>query len=82
MRTRTTTTLILLGCLALGACGSTRLDRAVSGAGIGAAGGAAVGVIAGGPILGAAAVGAVAGGAVGAITNKAQVNLGKAWWEH
>jgi hypothetical protein len=74
--------MILLGCLGLAACGNTRLDRAVSGAGLGAAGGAAVGAIAGGPILGAAAVGAVAGGAVGAITEKHQINLGKAWWEH
>ena len=76
------TTLILAGCVALSACGSSRLDRAVSGAGIGAAGGAVIGVVAGGPILGAAAVGAVAGGAVGAIAEKHQINFGKAWWEH
>ena len=72
---------ILTAALALNACGNTRLDRAVSGAGIGAAGGAAIGAIAGGPILGAAVIGAAAGGAVGAIAEKRQVNLGKAWWE-
>lgn len=76
------TSLILASCVALSACGNTRLDRAVSGAGIGAAGGAVVGAVAGGPILGAAAVGAVAGGAVGAIAEKHQINFGKAWWEH
>ena len=62
------TSLILTSCLALSACGNTRLDRAVSGAGIGAAGGAVIG--------------AVAGGAVGAITEKHQINFGKAWWDH
>lgn len=71
----------VLAILSLSACGNTRLDRAVSGAGIGAAGGAALGAIAGGPILGAAAVGAAAGGAIGAIAEKHQINLGKAWWE-
>lgn len=75
------TTTILVIVLTIAACGNTRLDRAASGAGIGAAGGTAIGLIAGGPILGAAAVGAVAGGAVGAITSKHQVDLGKAWWE-
>lgn len=81
MKTHLFTSAILISCLALSACGNTRLDRAVSGAGIGAAGGAVVGAVAGGPILGAAAVGAVAGGAVGAITEKHQINFGKAWWE-
>ena len=82
MRKHLVTSLILTSCLVLSACGNTRLDRAVSGAGIGTAGGAVIGAVAGGPILGAAAVGAVAGGAVGAMTEKHQINFGKAWWDH
>ena len=64
----------------LSACGDTRMDRALSGAGIGAAGGAAVGVIAGGPVLGAAAVGSAAGAVTGALTGKDRINLGRPWW--
>lgn len=78
--------LILVGtalCTVLGlsACGNTRMDRALSGAGIGAAGGTAIGVIAGGPILGAAAVGGAAGAVTGALTGKDQINLGKPLWK-
>jgi len=62
------------------ACGVTPGDRAVSGAGIGAAGGAVVGAMVGDPFAGAA-IGAVAGGAVGAATTPSQVDLGKPVWE-
>ena len=59
---------IIISLLAVGlaACGNTRQDRALSGAGIGALGGAAVGGIASGSAGGAVA-GGVIGGAGGAI---------------
>jgi len=50
--------------LALGGCGQTTGERAVSGGLIGAGGGAAIGAIAGGGR--GAAIGALAGGATGA----------------
>ena len=65
--------------LCLSACGNTTGDRALSGAGIGAAGGAVVGALAGNPLAGAAIGGAVGAGA-GALTTSNQVNLGKPIW--
>jgi osmotically inducible lipoprotein OsmB len=65
--------------LSLSACGHTTGDRALSGAGIGAAGGAVVGALAGNPLAGAAIGGAVGAGA-GALTTSDQVNLGKPIW--
>lgn len=69
---------------ALAACGETKNDRALSGAGIGAATGAAVGAaVAGNPWGGAAvggAIGAGAGAAVGALTDSNDINLGKPTW--
>lgn len=77
-------TLILSSALALAACGETKQDRALSGAGIGAAGGAALGAaVAGNPWGGAAvggAIGAGAGAAVGALTDSNDVDLGKPAW--
>jgi uncharacterized membrane protein len=66
--------------LALSACGTTRSDRALSGAGIGAGAGAALGAVTGmGPATGAVVGGAV-GGATGALTDKEDVDLGKPVW--
>lgn len=65
--------------LSLSACGHSTGDRALSGAGIGAAGGAVVGALAGNPLAGAAIGGAVGAGA-GALTTSDQVNLGKPIW--
>jgi osmotically inducible lipoprotein OsmB len=67
-----------LSLLALGACGSSTSDRAISGGGIGAGAGAI-----GGWLLGAAVEGALLGGAVGAggaLTKEKQINLGNPVW--
>ena len=66
--------------LALAACGDTTEDRALSGAGIGAAGGAVIGAVT--PIgpVGGALIGGAVGGATGALTDSSQVNLGKPAW--
>ncbi len=70
--------------LALSACGETQNDRALSGAGIGAATGAVAGaLVAGNPGAGAVvggAIGAGAGAAAGALTTPNDVNLGKPVW--
>ena len=61
--------------LALTGCGYDRGERALSGAGIGAAGGAALGAITGGDPLTGAVIGGAGGAAVGAFTNPNDVNL-------
>lgn len=65
--------------LALSACGTTTTDRALSGAGIGAATGAVGGALLGSPGTGAL-IGGAAGAAVGGLSNKDTINLGKPWW--
>jgi osmotically inducible lipoprotein OsmB len=64
----------------LAACGQTTGDRAISGAGLGAAAGAGVGALTGTSVLGGAALGGVAGGAAGALTTPNTVNLGRPAW--
>ena len=66
--------------LVLGACGNTRGDRALSGAGLGAATGAVLGGVAGSPATGAA-VGAAGGAAVGGLTDKRDIDLGDPAWK-
>jgi uncharacterized membrane protein len=61
----------------LSACGQTRTDRALSGAGLGAAGGAAVGAITGGSPLTGALIGGAAGAAGGALTDPDDIDLGR-----
>jgi osmotically inducible lipoprotein OsmB len=78
MRLRVTLCLVAVGLL-LSACGSTQPDRAISGAGIGAAAGAVGGALLGAPGIGAA-LGAVAGGTIGAATTPSQVDFGKPIW--
>lgn len=58
----------------LSACGTDPGERALSGAGIGAAGGAVTGAAFGNPLAGAV-VGGVAGAATGAFTKPDQINL-------
>lgn len=70
--------LVLIGGLV--ACGQSQGDRALSGAGLGAAAGAGVGALTGGSVLGGAAIGGVAGGATGALTSPGTVNLGRPAW--
>ena len=70
---------VLISLSALGGCGNSTGDRAVSGAAIGAGGGALAGWALGSPALGALA-GGVVGGAVGGLTSPDQINLGKPVW--
>lgn len=72
-------TLIAALLLALGACGDTVGDRALSGGAIGAGAGALGGLIFHSPLEGALIGGAVGAGA-GALTSKSQVNLGRPIW--
>ena len=65
--------------IALGACGTSTSDRAISGAGIGAGVGAVGGLMLGDPVSGALIGGAVGAGA-GALTDKSQIDLGKPAW--
>jgi hypothetical protein len=71
--------LLVAGALALGACGTSTTDRAVSGGALGAAAGAGVGALTG-STLGGALIGGAAGAAAGALTDSDQINLGKPWW--
>ena len=64
----------------LAACGESKSDRALSGAGIGAGVGAVGGAVVGANPITSAVVGGVAGAATGALTNKSDVNLGKPAW--
>lgn len=64
----------------LAACGESKGDRALSGAGLGAATGAAAGAITGGSVGTGALIGAGVGAAGGALTDKEDVNFGKPIW--
>ena len=66
---------LAISTLALGACGDTRGQRALSGAGIGAGAGAVTGAATGGSVVGGAVLGGLAGGAIGAVTDKDDINL-------
>ena len=70
---------VTLSLLALGACGSSTGDRAVSGGAIGAGVGLVGGALVGAPVAGAV-VGGVVGAGAGALTNQDQINLGKPIW--
>ena len=63
----------------LSACGTTKSDRALSGAGLGAGAGLLGGAVVGHPVAGAL-VGGAAGAATGALTDKNDVNFGKPIW--
>ncbi len=72
---------IILGiALTVGACGTSKTDRGLSGAGIGAAAGGLGGLLVGSPATGAL-LGAAAGGATGVLTDSDQVDLGKPIWK-
>ncbi len=71
---------VLASTLGLAACGSTPEERALTGAGIGAAGGAVFGAMVGAPGLGAA-IGAGVGGVAGALTDKSTLNIGDPIWK-
>jgi len=67
--------------LFLSACGSTPVERGVSGAGVGASAGAIVGAVTGLSVLEGAVLGATAGGLTGALTKEHQINLGQPVWK-
>ena len=75
-----TTILACVLAIGLSACGSTKSDRALSGAGIGAGTGAVAGALTGGSVGGGAVVGGIVGGAAGALTDEDDINLGKPAW--
>ena len=77
---RISSSLILIPCLlALAACGTSKEDRAASGALIGAGTGAVVGSTVGAPLTGAA-IGAGVGATTGALADPSAINLGKPVW--
>lgn len=69
----------MISLLALGACGQSPGDRALSGGGIGAGAGLVAGALVGAPLEGAAIGGAVGAG-TGALTSPSQINLGRPAW--
>jgi osmotically inducible lipoprotein OsmB len=71
---------MILGLLALAACGQSTGDRALSGGAIGAGAGAVGGALMGSPGTGALLGGALGAGA-GALTSPSQIDLGKPVWE-
>ena len=70
-------------CLAvsLSACGSSQGDRALSGAGLGAAAGAGTAAITGGNVLTGGVIGGAAGAAAGALTDGDDIDLGDPAWD-
>ena len=73
-------TAIIAVALMVSACGTSKSDRALSGAGIGAGVGAVGSVVTGGNPVAGALIGGAVGGVAGAVTNKNDVNLGKPAW--
>ncbi len=80
MKRITFAAVVLFSVGALGACGSTTGERAISGGGIGAGAGALGGFMLGAPLEGALLGGAVGAG-TGALTNPSQINLGHPVWK-
>lgn len=72
--------LSLTALVALSACGHTKSDRALSGAGIGAGAGALTGALTGGSAVTGAVVGGAIGAAGGALTDDKDIDLGKPIW--
>lgn len=79
IKTESSLFLLSIFCLAivLTACGNTKGERALSGAGIGAGVGAVGGAVTGGSVAGGAVLGGVVGAAAGALTDKDQIDLDK-----
>jgi len=66
--------------LLLAACGTSKTDRGLSGAGIGAAAGAGTAAVTGGSPVTGAILGGAAGGAAGVLTDEDDVDLGDPVW--
>jgi len=71
---------VALLAMTLAACGNTKSDRALSGAGIGAGVGAVGSAVTGGSPWTGAIVGGAVGAATGAMTDKDDVDLGDPAW--
>ena len=69
-----------LSLLALGACGTSTTDRALSGAAIGAGSGAVGGAVLGASPVTGALIGGAVGAAAGALTDSDDVDLGRPIW--
>lgn len=67
--------LAIVAGLALSACGETKGERGLSGAGIGAGLGAVGGAVTGGSVATGAIIGGAAGAATGVLTDKDDLNL-------
>ncbi|HEX9646470.1 MAG TPA: YMGG-like glycine zipper-containing protein [Alphaproteobacteria bacterium] len=80
MKRITLAAVLLFPLFALGACGQTTGERAISGGGIGAGVGAVGGLLVGAPLEGALIGGAV-GAATGALTDEQQISLGRPIWK-
>lgn len=66
--------------VSLAACGSSRVDRGLSGGAIGAGAGAAAGAATGGSPTTGAILGGAAGAATGVLTDEDDIDLGKPVW--
>jgi osmotically inducible lipoprotein OsmB len=71
---------LAMAALLLAACGSSTKDRALSGAGIGAAAGAGTSAVTGGNPITGGLLGGAAGAAVGGLTDEDDVDLGDPVW--
>lgn len=71
---------VLCAALLLGACGTSKQDRAISGGAIGAGVGAGAGALTGGSAVGGALLGGAAGAGAGYLTDSDDVNLGRPAW--
>jgi hypothetical protein len=65
----------VFACLTMTGCGSSKSDRALSGAGIGAGVGALGGAVTGGSPVTGAVVGGAVGAATGALTDEDDIDL-------
>lgn len=68
------------GAMLLSACGSSQLDRGLSGGAIGAGLGAATSAATGGSLSTGAILGGAAGAAAGVLTSDSQIDLGRPIW--
>lgn len=66
--------------LSLSACGTSKSDRMLSGAGIGAAAGGVGSALTGGNVGTGALIGGGLGAAAGGLTNSRQLDLGRPAW--
>ncbi|MFN8693175.1 MAG: YMGG-like glycine zipper-containing protein [Holosporales bacterium] len=80
MRHSKQTLALIATLMLLSACGNTKGDRALSGAGIGAGVGAVTGAVVGGSPVTGAVIGGAVGAAGGALTKEKDIDLGKPVW--